>query len=255
MEALLDDDIVQNGPCARVCAAAETKRAAACVSAVMTGGRPNYRYRLRWGRPSSPWRRPSLRRSNQSPNLNVVKVPRSCGRVRSPRGLRRRGALCTFIVSGRSGPGHKSCRFTPSEVVPSATVRSIPSTAPPRPQKTPSHPEDDGRHGSCAAGRRPCPWARKDSGGNDDWGAAGRATAGWRLRRRAGRPRLRPGAEEPPKAVVAHQSGYARLASQTEVRDDVFENARADACAQLASSALRSCFRLKARRSRKLDCY
>merc|ERR1712196_294508 len=50
----------------------------------------------------------------------------------------------------------------------------------------------------------------------------------------------------PPKAVVPHQSGYARLASATEVRDDVFENARADACAQLASSALRSCFRLKA---------
>ena len=53
--------------------------------------------------------------------------------------------------------------------------------------------------------------------------------------------------KSPPKAPVApHRSGYARLASATEVRDDVFENARADACAQLASSALRSCFRLKA---------
>ena len=60
-------------------------------------------------------------------------------------------------------------------------------------------------------------------------------------------PVFRPGlVKAPPKAPVPHQSGYARLASATEVRDDVFENARADACAQLASSALRSCFRLKA---------
>ena len=35
--------------------------------------------------------------------------------------------------------------------------------------------------------------------------------------------------KSPPKAVVPHQSGYRRLALNTEVRDDVFENARADA--------------------------
>ena len=57
------------------------------------------------------------------------------------------------------------------------------------------------------------PLARKDSGGNDDWGAA---TCYGRLEGtspcRTAPPVFELAQKSPPKAVVPHQSGYQRLA-------------------------------------------
>ena len=162
------------------------RRAAGSAFEVMTGGRRNSLYRRRWGRPSSPWRRPSLRRSNRSPNSSALKALKSYelraiySRTAAPwRCVRlyhlwkertRRQGLRRYILLGGSARDYLV----------------NPSMAPPLPQKR--RPRRRRRTTwICAAGRRPYRPNGKIQA-ETMIGAPRRAMGDWRARRRAGRP-------------------------------------------------------------------
>ncbi len=245
MEALLDDDLPQNGPCARV--APLPKRSAGGGVCFRSDDRRQAQLPL--PAPLGPSvvamapaiaseiePEPTFEGTEGAEELRAESdLLADCGAV----------ALCAPLSSlegadpaTRAAALHLARWFRAR-----LSGQSVDGAA--TPPKTPATPKTTDDMDLCR-GPPTLPAQRKDSGGNDDWGAA---TCYGRLEgtspcRTA--PVFDLAQKSPPKAIVPHQSGYARLASQTEVRDDVFENARADACAQLASSALRSCFRLKA---------